>query len=79
MTASISLAKWGNSFGVRIPAKILNELGLSINSKLQISAKNDTIIIKKEKSLQDMCDAITSQNLNIDSAWQSEKELGKEW
>jgi len=41
------ITKWGNSYGIRIPAKIMTELHLTEDSALYISAKENKIILQK--------------------------------
>lgn len=43
----VKLAKWGNSYGIRLPKTLINDLNLSENDSLSIEAKNNQIIIKK--------------------------------
>lgn len=53
---TVTLQKWGNSNGIRIPKQVLVDLDIKVNDKLLISSTDDKIIIKKEKkhrTLQD--------------------------
>ena len=53
----IKLTKWGNSYGVRLPKKIIDDLNISENESLSLEVKNEQIILKKnnygEISLKD--------------------------
>lgn len=42
-----TIQKWGNSQGVRLPKTILDSLLLEENDQVEVSAKDDSIIIKK--------------------------------
>ena len=42
-----TIQKWGNSQAVRLPKAILEALFLQANDQVEISAENDSIIIKK--------------------------------
>ncbi len=42
--------KWGNSAAVRIPAGVLSDTGLAVNSEINIEAKDGRIIIEPAKS-----------------------------
>jgi len=42
-----SIQKWGNSQAVRIPKIVLEALSLCENDRVEITAENDTIVIKK--------------------------------
>lgn len=44
----VTLQKWGNSSGIRIPKQILIDLDIKINDELSIRSFNDEIIVKKE-------------------------------
>ena len=38
--------KWGNSLGVRIPRSVALEAGLRAGSAVEISAKNEAVVIR---------------------------------
>lgn len=78
MEATAKLNKWGNSLALRIPSKILAELGLNEHSQLNILTQDDKIIIQKRLSLEDKCNIINDKNRNIDSAW-ADDSVGNEW
>ena len=42
----ISIKKWGNSLGIRIPQNILNKLKIKESQKLDIHVENSSIVIK---------------------------------
>ena len=42
-----TIQKWGNSQAVRLPKSIVDELFLQENDAVEITAQNDTIVIKK--------------------------------
>ena len=44
---SAVIAKWGNSHALRIPSKIIKELGIDSNEKVYLEASKDMIIITK--------------------------------
>jgi len=46
MTSAI-ITKWGNSHALRIPAKILKEMGIDCNDKVYLEASKERIIITK--------------------------------
>lgn len=45
-----NIRAWGNSQGIYIPKKILNELGLSVNDPVEISVDGDRLVIQKDDS-----------------------------
>ena len=46
MTSTI-ITKWGNSHALRIPAKMLKEMGIDCNDKVYLETSEDKIIITK--------------------------------
>ena len=47
----LRVQKWGNSQGIRLPKKILKDLGIDINDKIEISLNGEEIILKKIKGI----------------------------
>lgn len=45
---SITISKWGNSAGIRLPVHIINKLKLNINDRLNCSVVDNKIILEKE-------------------------------
>ena len=43
------LQKWGNSDGIRIPSSFIKSLNLKTNDKVELTQKEDTIVISKMK------------------------------
>ena len=43
----VILRPWGNSQGICIPKKILNQLGIQVSDTLQIDVTNDSIVLTK--------------------------------
>ncbi|PID86181.1 AbrB/MazE/SpoVT family DNA-binding domain-containing protein [Candidatus Gracilibacteria bacterium] len=58
MSLNITLQKWGNSKGVRIPKSVLDMLNWEENENLELEMKNNKIIIKKDnqnrKTIQEL-------------------------
>jgi len=46
MTSAV-ITKWGNSHALRIPAKMLKEMGIDSNDKVYLEKSEDKIIITK--------------------------------
>lgn len=72
----VAVSKYQDGFGIKIPNSIVNELNLKENMLLSISAINNEIIIKNKVSMENLCEKITDENLNIDDDL---SRLGKEW
>ncbi len=72
-TSNSSVKKWGNSLAVRIPAAVVQDLGLSENSSIQIVS--DGVVAKiqpkkrKKLSLDELVAGITSENLHKEVDW----------
>lgn len=78
MTDEIKLSKWGNSLALRIPKCFLENLELNQDTRLQLSIKDEKLIIEKKKTLKQMCENINEKNLNKDSIWEKDIQ-GEEW
>ena len=52
----LRVQKWGNSQGIRLPKKILKDLGIDINDKIEISLNDGEIILRKVKKYIDLDD-----------------------
>ena len=48
----VQIKKWGNSIGFRIPYKLAEQLGLSENSIVEVTAKDDVLTIKPKPEPQ---------------------------
>jgi len=46
MTSAV-ITKWGNSHALRLPSKMVKELGIDCNDKVYLEADEDRIIISK--------------------------------
>lgn len=60
---STRVAKWGNSLAVRLPKRLVEELGLKPGDKLiVVQATNDAIEVKKDDRRQRALDNLASLN-----------------
>ena len=50
----LTISKWGNSLGLRIPATIADMLSLSHGDKVNYQLSDGALVIKKEKSTREM-------------------------
>lgn len=77
----VTMRKWGNSIGVRIPAGILTELKLSAEKKVDVRAEAGRIIIEpiidSQETLEQLLGQITPDNVHseIDFGQPVGKEL----
>ncbi len=59
------VAKWGNSFGIRLPLDVINNLSISEGSELLLEQNKDFIkISKKTPSLEDVSLATILKGVN---------------
>ena len=52
----LRVQKWGNSQGIRLPKKILKDLKIDINDKIEIILNGEEIILKKIKKYTNLDD-----------------------
>ena len=52
----LRVQKWGNSQGIRLPKKILKDLGININDKIEISLNGEELILNKLKKYTNLDD-----------------------
>ena len=77
----VTMRKWGNSIGVRIPAGILPELNLRAEKKVDVRAEAGRIIIEpiidSQETLEQLLGEITPDNVHseIDFGQPVGKEL----
>jgi antitoxin MazE len=63
----IRIKKWGNSFGVRIPKNVANDLDLKLDSTVEIHQEQGRIIltpIQQVYTLAELVSQITPENLH---------------
>lgn len=59
----ISLRRWGNSLGIRIPRSFLRQAGMEEGTPLEIRLQGDSIVISKPKfELSSLLAGITNRN-----------------
>lgn len=77
----VTMRRWGNSIGVRIPVGILTELNLSAEKKVDVRAEAGRIIIEpiidSQETLEQLLGQITPDNVHseIDFGQPVGKEL----
>lgn len=68
MKTNSSVKKWGNSLAVRIPSSVIQDLGLSDNSNVQIVSNGLVATIQPKKlnkiNLYELVSAITPDNVH---------------
>ena len=78
ITMKVKLVKWGNSYGIRIPKKVLEELELRGEETLELKIENGHIVLipKRKYTLEDLVSQITQGNLHAEVDWG--RKLGNE-
>ena len=80
MKTMSSVKKWGNSLAVRIPMVVIQDLGLSENSSVQIISNGVSATIqpskRKKATLDELVAAITPENRHEEVDWG--EPVGKE-
>ena len=72
MTTRAQLAKWGNSYAVRIPRALLETAQVREGEELEISAQAGSISIAPAKprlTLKSLLGGITAKNLHDEIDW----------
>ena len=73
----IVVQKWGNSLGFRIPSMWAKDNEIKNGSKVEVIAeKGKMIILPQKKSLEDMMNLVTEENLH--SEIETFEAVGKE-
>lgn len=76
----VSVKKWGNSLGIRIPKIIANDLSLKDGLKVEIEDKNGSIIISpinnELNELNELIAQITPENIHAEI--ESGQSIGNE-
>jgi antitoxin MazE len=58
MKAELTVKKWGNNLGVRIPADIAASVRLTVDQRVQVSARGETIVIEPVRRQRYRLDAL---------------------
>ena len=66
----ITLKKWGNSVGLRLPKVFLAQLGVQEQQEVELSITDNVITIKKPSvSLRELVAQITPENRHDEIDW----------
>jgi antitoxin MazE len=72
--------KWGNSLALRIPKSLATEAGLSDNAPVELTLRDDEIVIRRISraplTLDELLRGITDENLH--GEWNTGPAVGKE-
>jgi antitoxin MazE len=72
------VSQWGNSQGVRIPKKILSIAGIELNDRVEIIAKDNSIIIKPTAKKTIEWYLRDYERPHADESWEQTEPKGRE-
>ena len=77
----LTIGKWGNSQGIRIPKQLIDELRLSVGMVVEAETKDGNLILRpkgnpKEYSIHDLVREIESAPESASFQW--DRPVGKE-
>jgi antitoxin MazE len=77
---TIKVQKWGNSLGVRIPRKIANSLHLISGTEVEVTVKENTIVIKNNYSeLDRLLQNINQVNIHKEQFIEEDRQGNEAW
>lgn len=77
---TIKVQKWGNSLGVRIPKKIANSLRLISGTEVEVTIKEQSIIIKNNYSeLDRLLEDINQSNIHKEQFVEEDRQGNEAW
>lgn len=77
---TIKVQKWGNSLGVRIPKKIANSLRLISGTEVEVTVKEQSIIIKNNYSeLDRLLEDINQSNIHKEQFVEEDRQGNEAW
>jgi antitoxin MazE len=77
---TIKVQKWGNSLGVRIPRKIANSLHLVSGTEVEVTVKEQSIIIKNNYSeLDRLLQDINQSNIHKEQFVEEDRQGNEAW
>lgn len=80
MKTTTKVKKWGNSLAIRIPQAVIQDLGLSSDSQLQLTSNGKSMTLKpkatKKLDLEELLEGVTPENVHPEVDWGA--PVGKE-
>lgn len=80
MKTTTKVKKWGNSLAIRIPQAVIQDLGLSSDSQLQLTSNGKSVTLKpkatKKLDLEELLEGVTPENVHPEVDWGA--PVGKE-
>lgn len=75
----VQVQKWGNSFALRIPKKLAEEVKVSRGSEVELSIEKGRLVVapaRKKYRLDDLLGKVTRRNIHPETDWG--RPVGKE-
>ncbi|MBI1857240.1 AbrB/MazE/SpoVT family DNA-binding domain-containing protein [Candidatus Saccharibacteria bacterium] len=75
MKTTTKVKKWGNSLAIRIPQAVIQDLGLSSDSQLQLTSNGKSVTLKpkatkaKKIGLEKLLEGVTPENIHPEVDW----------
>ncbi len=75
MKTTTKVKKWGNSLAIRIPQAVIQDLGLSSDSQLQLTSNGKSVTLKpktnkvKKLDLEKLLEGVTPENVHPEVDW----------
>jgi antitoxin MazE len=70
---SVTLHRWGNSVGLRLPKPLLEQLGLKEGSKVEIRIEGDRLVVEPTRrrrfTMAELLEGITPENRPEEVDW----------
>jgi antitoxin MazE len=72
------IKKWGNSLGLRIPKRVVEELKLREGSTVEIKVESGKLVMVPQRSLKELLEKIKPETLHKEVDW-GEREGNEAW
>jgi antitoxin MazE len=73
------ISKWGNSLGVRLPKKLVEDMGLHAGDELDlVDGTGRTIAIEKSQRRQQALERLASMNLKLPADYKFDRDEANE-
>jgi antitoxin MazE len=74
----VSVAKWGNSLGVRIPKRLAEKLGLREGARVEMEAEGDRLVISRRRPRYTLEEVLANVTPEVRTAFDWGPDVGRE-
>jgi antitoxin MazE len=79
MEAIMQVSKWGNSLAVRLPKKLVEEMGLNPGDELNIvDASKERLLVEKDEKRRRALDRLAALNWTLPEDYKFDREEANE-